>query len=171
MNKLLSFLFFIFILSTATFAQDDIQIGSPNNDYRNQRQGGLFDYSDPSSINIKVQLWGYVKYPGYYIIPASSTVNDLISFGGGPTSDALLDDIRLFKINTNDSSQVMVKLDYDLMWQDSIKTKITLLKLQAGNIVVVPGEPRYFLRQDISFYMSFATALASVAALIISLIK
>ena len=57
------------------------------------------------------------------------------------------------------------------MWADSLKAKISPVRLNAGDIVVVPGEPRYFLRQDISFYMSFATALASVAALIISIIK
>lgn len=170
--KRVLFLFAILItLSQISFAQDDIQIGSPyNNNYRNQRVGGLFDYSDPSSVNIKVQLWGYVKYPGYYIVPATSTINDLISLGGGPTEDALLDDIRLFKYGS-DSTQALIRYNYDLMWADSLKAKISPVRLNAGDIVVVPGEPRYFLRQDISFYMSFATALASVAALIISIIK
>ena len=72
---------FVFISSLS--AQEDIQIGSlkTNQIY----QSGFFDFSDPSGINIKVQLWGYVRFPGYYIVPARSSVNDLISLAGGPT--------------------------------------------------------------------------------------
>ena len=41
-------------------AQDDIQIGSQG--YGINQRGALFDYSDPTAVNIKVQLWGYVDY-------------------------------------------------------------------------------------------------------------
>lgn len=154
-----------------SFAQDDIQIGTPYSQLNNQRQGGLFDYSDPSSVNIKVQLWGYVKYPGYYIVPARSNINELISLAGGPTEDALLEDVRVVRTK-EDGNSYMLKYNYnDLMWEDSITTKINFDRLQAGDIVVVPGEPRYFLRQDVSFYLSVVTALASLAALILSITK
>ncbi|HMN48719.1 MAG TPA: SLBB domain-containing protein [Ignavibacteriaceae bacterium] len=171
MHKKLFFILSILFLSQISFAQDDIQIGSPYNNTNNQRQGGMFDYSDPSSVNIKVQLWGYVKFPGFYIVPARSTINELISLAGGPNEDALLSDIRVLK-TTVDSTTVMLKYNYnDLMWEDSLKTKIKFVRLQAGDIIIVPGEPRYFVRQDISFYLSVVTALASLAALIISITK
>lgn len=172
MKKLLIVSSFLFLVSSGlTFAQDDIQIGTPYSQLNNQRQGGLFDYSDPASVNIKVQLWGYVKYPGYYIIPARSNINELISLAGGPTEDALLEDVRVVK-NKEDGSTVMLKYNYnDLMWEDTLTTKINFERLQAGDIVVVPGEPRYFLRQDVSFYLSVVTALASLAALILSITK
>jgi len=170
MKKTLFIIILLCASSQISFAQDDIQIGNPNGNIR-QVQGGLFDYSDPSGINIKVQLWGYVKYPGFYIIPARSNVNELISLAGGPTEDALLNDIRVLKIK-DDSTITMLKYNYnDLMWSDDLLTKITIAKLQAGDVVVVPGEPRYFLRQDVSFYLSVVTALASLAALIISITK
>ena len=35
---------------------------------------GLYDYSDPSSINIKVSVWGFLKYPGKYIVPQYTTL-------------------------------------------------------------------------------------------------
>lgn len=63
MNRLFIVLLFAGLLFSTSYSQDDVQIGSNLNNYR-QTQGGLFDYSDPSGINIKVQLWGYVKYPG-----------------------------------------------------------------------------------------------------------
>ena len=171
MNKILYLFILVISLSQLSFAQDDIQIGSPNSDFRNQRQGGLFDYSDPSSVNIKVQLWGYVKYPGFYIVPARTTLNELISLGGGPNEDASLNDIRIIKTQ-EDSSMLMLKYNYnDLMWEDNFKDKTNIVRLQAGDVVVIPGEPRYFVRQDVSFYLSIVTALASLAALIISITK
>ena len=42
-------------------AQDDIQIGSTG---RSTAAGALYDYSNATTVNIKVQLWGYVQIPG-----------------------------------------------------------------------------------------------------------
>lgn len=150
-------------------AQDDVQIGSNLNNYR-QAQGGLFDYSDPSGINIKVQLWGYVKYPGYYVVPSYSTMNDLLSFAGGPLEDAMMEDLRIYR-KTGDKSELYKYNFNDLLWEDTLKTEIEFPELIAGDVVIVPGEPRYFLREDVSFYLSVTTALASVIALIISITK
>lgn len=167
-------IFFISLLIMITwnnaFSQDDVQIGSNLNNYR-QTQGGLFDYSDPSGINIKLQLWGYVKYPGYYIVPSNSTLNDLLSFAGGPLEDAMLDDIRIFRSKEVNGNKLTRYDLNDLLWNDSLTTEIVFPELNAGDVVLVPGEPRYFLREDIAFYLSVTTALASLAALIISITK
>jgi hypothetical protein len=163
---LLSFLF----LNSFISAQDKYQIGSDLKNLR-QTQGGYFDYSDPSGINIKVQLWGYIKYPGYYIVPINSTICELFSYAGGPLVDAKLDDVRILK-TLEDSTIIMNKLNYnDLMWEETLSKPIDFPKLNAGDIVVVPGEPRYFIRQDISFFLSILTAVISSAALIISITR
>ena len=83
---------------TPLSAQEDIQIGSQK--YSRVTTSGFFDFSDPTGINIKVQIWGYVKYPGFYVIPARSALNDLISLAGGPTQDALLEDVRILRSPT-----------------------------------------------------------------------
>jgi len=151
-----------------TYSQNDIQIGSQQGAVNNQR-GAYFDYSDPSGVNIKVQLWGYVEFPGYYVVPAGFSVNELISLGGGPTQDALLNDIRVVKLKEG-SQPEMVKYNYnDLMWDENINSQIKYVKLDAGDIIVIPGEPRYFLRQDVAFYLTILTTLASIGALIISI--
>jgi len=150
------------------YTQDDIQIGSQGR--IGQYNGGLYDYSDPNAVNFRVQLWGYVKYPGFYIVPAGISLNELLSLGGGPTEDATLTDIRVVKIKEG-TKTTMLKYNYnDLVWEDKIETQINYVKLDAGDVVVVPGEPRYFVRQDIAFYLGVLTALASIAALVISII-
>ena len=170
MNRIILIFTFLLAISASVIAQDDVQIGSNLNNYR-QAQGGLFDYSDPTGINIKVQLWGYVKYPGYYVIPSNSTMNELISFAGGPLEDAMLEDLRIYR-KDNDDKSILLKYNFnDLLWEDSLTTTLAFPELNAGDIILVPGEPRYFLREDISFYLSVTTALASLAALIISITK
>ena len=167
--------FYVIILfwtlsTTLLIAQEDIQIGSPYNT-RPSSAGALYDYSDPSSVNIKVQLWGYVRLAGVYVIPAGTSLNELLSLSGGPTEDATLTDIRIVKLK--DGSQTsMVKYNYnDLVWEDKITTQIKYVVLDAGDIIVVPGEPRYFVREDIAFYLGVLTALASLTALVISVIS
>ena len=170
MKKIFYISLFIIAYSSISFSQDDVQIGSNLSNYR-QTQGGLFDYSDPSGINIKVQLWGYIKYPGYYVVPANSTLNDLLSFAGGPQEDAMMEDIRIFR-GPEESSKKLLKYNFnDLLWNDSLTTEIVFPRLEASDIILVPGEPRYFVREDIQFYLSLTTALASLAALIISITK
>lgn len=166
--KIIFFLLLMAGLFTNINSQDDVQIGSTYSG-RFTQAGGLFDYSDPNTINIKVQMWGYVRFPGYYIVPAGISINELISFAGGPTEDASLDDIRVTKIKEGQTT-TMTKYNYnDMVWEGSLNTQINYIRLEAGDIVVIPGEPRYFVRQDIAFYLGIVTALASLAALIISI--
>ena len=168
-NFILAILFIVGFYNL-TFSQDDIQIGSPSRD-RMAATGAVYDYSNPSGVNIKVQLWGYVRNPGYYIIPIGLSIHEFISFAGGPTEDATLDDIRVAKIKEG-SKTVMEKYSYnDLMWRDDIKDPIKFVRLEAGDIIVVPGKPRYYLREDISFYLGIITALASLWALIFTLTR
>ena len=171
-NMSIKILFTILLFTgfyTNIYSQDDIQIGSFGT--RSGQAGGLFDYSDPTTVNIKVQLWGYVRYPGYYIVPAGMSINELISFAGGPMQDASLDQIRVTKIKEGVQTK-MVKYNYnDMVWEDEIQSQIDFVRLEAGDIVVVPGEPRYFVREDIAFYLGIVTTLASLTALILSIIS
>lgn len=168
MKKIFCISVFVLFAALAIFAQDDVQIGS-NLGNRTQSQGGLFDYSDPAGFNIKVQLWGYVKYPGYYVIPAKSNLNDILSFAGGPLEDAMMDDIRIYR-QTETGQEKLVKYNLnDLLWGDSLMTEIVFPKLDAGDVILVPGEPRYFVREDVQFFVSLTLAITTIAVLILSI--
>jgi len=162
----------LFIISSLSFAQvKDYELGSPQNSLRNYN-GGYFDYSDPTSINIKVSVWGFVKYPGRYTIPINSTASDLISFAGGPTDDAHLNDLRLYKVDA-DSNQTMIKFDYnDLLWEDNLKlSRVKVPTLQAGDILVVPGSPRLYFRDWFSITLSVVSTLISLSILILNIVR
>lgn len=159
---------FVLFAALVSFAQDDVQIGS-NLNKLTQNQGGLFDYSDPSGFNIKIQLWGYVKYPGYYIVPSNCNLNDILSYAGGPLEDAMLDDIRVYRQTETDNEKLTKYNLDDLLWGDSLTTEIIFPKLNAGDVVLVPGEPRYFVREDVQFFVSLTLAITTIAVLIISI--
>lgn len=165
-------IFFTILLigSSFSFAQEDIQIGKSLKNFDRQR-GGFYDYSDPDAINIKVLVWGYVQFPGQYIIPSTSSVNDLFALAGGPTEDAKLEDLRLFRINP-DSSQTMIKFDYnDLLWNEKLSGRVKIPELKAGDILLVPGEPRFFFKDYFSIALSIVSTLSSIAVLLITIFK
>lgn len=148
------------------FAQEDIQIGkSANENYRSN--GALYDYSDPNGINIKVMIWGYVKFPGKYIIPAKSDVNDLLSLAGGPVPDANLDEMKILRVDANNKQRI-IPLNYnDIMSNDiGMGRPLRISDLRAGDIMVVPGSPKWSTRDYLSIILSIISTLASVALLI-----
>ena len=170
MNKIVVVLLLLFTCSFFSFAQEDIQIGKSLKNF--DRYGGArYDYADPDAINIKVLVWGYVQYPGQYIIPSTSSVNDLLSLAGGPSQDADMEDLRLFRINP-DSSQSMIKFDYnDLLWNDELERSVTIPTLKPGDILLIPGSPRFFFQDYLSLTLAIVSTLSSIAVLLITIFK
>lgn len=163
-------IFFLLLLSfpvDLSAQQDDYQLGlNPN--YLRQTQGAYFDYSDPEGLNIKVSVWGYVKYPGRYVIPQHSDIKDLISYAGGISDDSNLDDIRIYRV-LPDSSQEMMKFNYeDIWWEENLTGNLEIYKLEAGDVLVVPGRPRLYWENYLTLGLSIVGVLLSLTTLIIT---
>ena len=171
MSYLFRLLIFSLLLSSVVIAQDsELQVGSNTAQLR-QNQGAFYDYSDPTSLNIKVSVWGFVKFPGKYIIPVESNVYDLLSYAGGPTEDAHLDDLRIFK-STGDSSRSMIKFNYnDLLWDENLKEFKNAPGLDAGDILLVPGSERLYFKDYLQLSLSVFSALISLSILILNITK
>jgi hypothetical protein len=164
----LTLLFLVLLAGPNLFAQDDIQIGKnpKENAYNN---GALYDYSKSDAINIKIMIWGYVKYPGQYIVPSSTGVNQLLSLAGGPTPDANLDEMKLLR-NTVNNRQSIIHLNYsgDLLSGESGSYRsMRIPDLRPGDIILVPGSPKWTSRDYLSIILSIVSTLASIAALIV----
>lgn len=161
--KVLFFVGFLIIFSSNHFAQiTDTELGRSS-----ASRTGLYDFSDPGSINIKVAIWGYVSRPGKYIVPDYTTASDLLSYSGGPYQDAEMDDLRIYRTLENGQEE-MIKFSYnDIMWEDNLSTKIRFApKLQASDILIVPGNPKLFFRD----WFNIGIQTFSVVLTIINLI-
>jgi hypothetical protein len=154
--------------------QDRLRVG---NDNFLSQQGGFYNYGDKDGVNIYVNIWGYVKFPGKYLIPKGSNIVDLISYSGGPLTDATLEDIRLFRPK-NDSLGIFKdefrKIDYnDLVWEEKVnvvKNKVQSVLLP-GDVVILTGEPRYFGRDNLNLVLAISSILISLGILVVSITK
>ncbi|MCX7878237.1 MAG: SLBB domain-containing protein [Ignavibacteria bacterium] len=130
----------------------------------------VYDLSDPTGVNMEINLWGFVRFPGRYIVPLNTTFLDLMSYAGGPTESSNLKEIRILRNKGSDKTEI-IKLDYeDLLWDEKISSKTRLNPvLQAGDVILIMEEKRYTFREDVSFYIPILSAIISVATLIITI--
>ncbi len=166
-------LFVLIFFNFQLFAQvKEYELGASSLQLRYNQQSGYFDFSDPESVNIKVSVWGFVRYPGKYVVPIYTTVIDLLSYAGGPTDAAHLDDLRIYRVK-EDSSQILIKIDYnDIMYESNLdKIYKKPPELEAGDILVVPGSPRLYTRDKVSIMVSVLSALISLSILILNIVK
>lgn len=167
--------FFLIIFIALNFYSSsiaqDIKIGA-SLDNRYNPTGGFYDYSDSRYVNIMVNIWGYVRFPGKYYVPENSKVLDLISYAGGPTPDAHLDDIRLYR-GSVDKEPVISKLNFnELMESENPNLKsLNIPSLLPGDIILVPGEPKLYFRDYVSIYASITSVLISLAILVLNIAK
>ncbi len=172
MNKKFLITAMLFFFAVTLSAQvKDYRLGSTRiGQYNNQ--SGYFDLSDPESLNIIVSLWGFVKYPGRYLVPFNTTATDLISYGGGPQDNAYLDRVQLFRTK-EDSTQQIINLGMrDILHGDTLSTGfVAIHTLEAGDVLLVPGEPRLYFQQKFSLWMSFISILISLSILIINITR
>lgn len=135
-----------------------------------------YNYADKDKVNIEVSMWGYIKSPGKYLIPNGTTLLDIITLGGGPNTDAILNDIRIIRLK-NDSlgikKDTIFVFDYnDFLWEEKIK-KVNRINpvLYPGDIVLIPGEPRFFFKDNLAIILSIASTLISLAILVTTIIN
>jgi len=147
---------------------DDLILGKT----KKETQAAVYDLSDVTGVNMEVNLWGFVRYPGRYRVPVNTTFLDLITFAGGPITESNLEEIRILRNTGNpEGKPEMIKLNYnDLLWDDNVSPKPKLNPiLKPGDVIVVKEEKRYTFRENISFYLPIATSIISIVTLIVTL--
>ncbi len=172
MKILKQLILFIALFCNFLLAQtDNVRVGSDLKSFYNN-QGAFYDYSDPTAINIQVSIWGSVKFPGRYVIPNYSEIRDLLSYAGGPTENAKLEDLRLYRVKP-DSTEEMIKLNYeDVLWGEKlISGNRNVPKIIAGDVLVIPTEPKLFFSQYFSMTLSVVSTLISLSILILNIVR
>jgi len=172
--KYLKLLFLICVLLPfRVHAQDnDVRIGADFSQFK-QVNGALYDFSDPDKINIKVAIWGYVRFPGKYIVPINTSVTDIISYAGGPTDAAHLDDLRLFRLKEDSTTYNVYKFNFnEILYKNEEGEKLILPPpLKPSDIIVLPGEPRMYFRDKVSLTVTVVSAVTSLAILILNIVR
>ena len=168
-------LLLVFLSSFAQSQDDKVRVGYKP--LQNAQTGGFYDYSEPDKVNIEVNVWGYVKYPGKYIIPRGKTMLDVLSFAGGPVTDAQPEKLRLFRPK-NDSLNIakdqILYFDYnDLLWGKEVKdiSQRNNTVMLPGDVLIVPGSQRLFFRDDLLLVLAITSTLVSLGILAVSIVN
>ncbi len=168
-KPIIIYVLFLLIILPVYSQGTDYELGTSLFD-RYRGVTGFFDFSDPGSVNMKVNVWGYVRFPGRYTVPVYTTVTELLSFAGGPSEAADLEDLRLYKVE-EDGTQQLLKFSYhDIMWEENlVSTSKNLPPLEGGDILVVPGEPKLFFRDWLSITFSIVSTLITITLLVLNI--
>ena len=83
-----------------------------------------------------------------------------------------MDDMRVYRVLDNGKEQ-MIRFTYnDLMFKDKLEVPNRVVpKLEAGDILIVPGAPRLYFRDYFSIGLSIFSALTSLTILIFTIVK
>ncbi len=67
----------------------------------------------------------------------------------------------------------MIKFNYnDLLYESKLESRYRKVpKLDAGDILVIPGEPRLYFRDHFSIWMSLFSVLISLTILVLNIIR
>ena len=170
--KLFFLLLFFLITDSNIFPQnEDIIIG------QNATKIGaaLYDLSDPTGVNMEVNVWGTVRYPGRYRVPITATFLDVMTYAGGPLENSKLDDIRIYRPSRDSikGNAAVIKLNYeDLLYDETINSGAKLNPiLRSGDVILVREEKHYSLRDNIGLYLPIVTGILAIINLVVTLRK
>jgi hypothetical protein len=155
-----------------TYSQDgNLQLGKSNT----QPSAAVYDLSDPTGVNMEVSLWGFVRFPGRYKLPVTTTFMDLMSYAGGPLENSNLEEIRIVSGATDTSvkNKRITKLNYnDVMWEDKVKVDSKRNPVLLPNdVIIVMEERRYTFRDNLMYVLPIISAVISIITFIITLKK
>ncbi len=122
----------------------------------------------PGELTMQVNLWGYVKNPGRYEVPSSTDLVQLVSYAGGPTQDALMDQVKVTRIVKKDTS--VTRGEYIVNLQD-------LYAVDPNKLVLYPGDTIYIEHsgwinvRDAFLIITTAAVVTSAVAQVINATK
>jgi hypothetical protein len=127
-------------LPCAVIAQDGGTFGGTSSQRTTSGGGGsYYEYNLGGGLKIPVNLWGFVRNPGRYVVPSSTTLVQILSFGGGPTEQARMTDIKIIRDISVDSTIVekVLVMNLELFQKNGDENQNPVL--YPGDTIVVPG--------------------------------
>jgi len=121
-------------------------------------EGSQYYLNEYNELLIRVNIWGRVRSPGQYFVPATTDLITLISVAGGPQDRSRLTDIKVVRQSeTGDNEVIVVNVKKYLKTGD----KRLIPDLQPEDTVVVHGSA-WQLIADVVQVVSQLAVVASV---------
>ena len=126
-----------------------------------------YDMSLGAGLTIPINLWGFVKNPGRYVVGSSTTLVQLLSYGGGPTDFARLTDVRIIRDKKVDSTVkelvILCNLEQFQKFGDPTQNPM----LYPGDTIIVPGNAISSFQTTLSVVRDIALVVQVAATIIL----
>lgn len=76
-----------------------------------QNRGAQYVIGNQDQLLIRVNIWGFVKMPGQYLVPTNTDLVSLISYAGGPLEDAQMKKVKLIRTALGDSTEKVMLIN------------------------------------------------------------
>lgn len=143
-------------LSSFDSLQDDSYMRyNLGNEFMSGRENG--------TVMMSVNLWGAVVKPGIHHVPVKTDLISLLSYAGGPTDKAIVEEI-LIKRNTG-NTQKKINIDLSQVLHSQKKYDLTL---QPDDIIVIPAKEPLLSRDTIviaGFTLTILSAVLTAVAI------
>ena len=149
---------FSLFYSSAAYAQIDRQGLS----FSPQAGASNFRYAEPNELTIVVSVVGAVRTPGRYEVSLSVNLLDLIALAGGWTEIADRSEVTLARLTPGGGGDA--RKEYYLDLEELAKLKESQLKLQQGDIVVVPTSSAVTFQEILSYATALGVLITTVIA-------
>lgn len=159
-NTFTTLTYVLFTCSTV-FAKEKDLVSSfemlQNDSYNRFSSGSEYmSGQEAGTVMMKVNLWGAVRKPGIHHIPVKTDLVSLMSYAGGPDTNAVVSEITIKRQQSGKQTKISVDLAR-LIHGDSSAN----LVLQPEDIIVVPAKEPW-ISQDTFTLAIFASTIASI---------
>lgn len=121
--------------------------------------GAYYYMARPGDLTVLVSVWGDVRNPGQYEIPAGTDLVQLLSYAGGPLETADLGKVRLIRRRDGDQAPGSVLVVNVLaLVSDPTRTP----RLEPGDVIVIERRAGVRFTQevlpilrDVAFFLSY----------------
>ena len=114
---------------------------------------------------MQINVWGFVQKPGRYEVPSSTDLVQLLSFAGGPSEYAEMDNVKITRLIKRDSTFGKHEITLDL---DDLKNlKDEDLVLYPGDTIVI-GHTAWLTFRDAFTVVATAAIVTTAITQIIS---
>ncbi len=114
-----------------------------------QNRGAQYIIGNQDQLLIRVNIWGFVRMPGQYLVPNKTDLVSLISYAGGPLEDAQLKNVRLIRTALGDSSEKIMVLNLK-KYMESGATNVDPMLLP-NDTIIVPATTYHWVIKGLEF--------------------
>lgn len=147
----------------AIYAQSESGIGPT---IPNASAASFYYISKPGELTMQVNIWGAIQKPGRYEIPTSTDIIQLISFAGGPNTDAKMNKVRVTRALKDEG--IVVRKEYYVDLDDLPNTETSKLELYPGDTIFIDHTSWSMVRDVLTVVTTAAIITSAIANVIIA---